>query len=151
MEVILLQDIDKVGDKFTIVEVKNGFGRNYLIPQGFALIANKANRNKLTELLRQEDRREAKRTEEYRNLMSLIDGKKVRVSVKAGNSGRIFGSVSNAQVGNAIIEQLGATVERKKISLPEMKELGEYPVSIKLSKEFVATVNVEVVAAVAAS
>jgi large subunit ribosomal protein L9 len=145
MEVILLQDIDKVGDKHTIVSVKNGYGRNFLIPQGFALIANQPNRNRLTEMVRQDERRESKRLDEFKVIVSQLQGKTIKVSAKAGTSGRIFGSVSNATIATAIKEQLDVVVERKKISFSnEVKELGTHTANIQLSKEVGTTIQVEV-------
>ena len=147
MELILLRDIDKVGDKHSIVKVKPGYGRNFLIPQGAAVTANAANRKKLDTLIAEEEAKEAARLEEYKELASKLSGQSIKVGVKAGTSGKIFGSVSNVQVAQAIKEQLGLDIERKKIVLPEeVKEIGTYNATINLHKEVVQTLPFELVA-----
>lgn len=148
MEIIMLKDLDKVGDKYQIVTVKNGHGRNLLIPTGAAIVANSTNRRQLAELIRQEDAREGKRLDEYRTLANAVNGASVTLTVKAGTSGKIFGSVSPAMLANALQEQAGVTVERKRIILAsEIKELGSYTANVQLHKEVAAQLKFEVVAA----
>ncbi len=147
MEVIMLKDVDKVGDKYQIVTVKNGHGRNLLIPTGAAIVANSTNRRQLAELIRQDDVRESKRLDEYRSLAKAVNAANVTLSVKAGTSGKIFGSISPAMLANALQEQ-GVTVERKRIILgSEIKELGSYTANVQLHKEVAAELKFEVVAA----
>jgi len=105
MEVILLKDIDKVGDKHTIVTVKNGYGRNYLIPQKLALIANTTNRKRLADLERQEEAKESKMVGVYEEMATKLEGKTLKIGAKAGTSGKIFGSVTTVQVMAALKEQ----------------------------------------------
>lgn len=146
MEIILLRDIDHVGYKHDVVTVKNGYGRNYLIPQGFAVIANDTNKKKLDEILAKEEAEEAAKLEEYKVLGEKLEGKTVRVGVKAGTTGKIFGSVTAVQVANAIKEQLGEEVARKKIALPEsVKEVGTYPVVLNLHKEVASNIEIELI------
>lgn len=145
MEIILLQDIENVGDKHTIVKVKDGFGRNYLIPRGMALVANDTNRRKLAELVRVDDARENKRLDFYRDIATQLAGITLRIGAKSGTSGKIFGSVTNVQLAAAIKDQLNIDIERRKISIPEeVKTLGMYTADINLHKEVQATVNFEV-------
>jgi large subunit ribosomal protein L9 len=147
MELILLKDIDKVGDKHTIVKVKPGYGRNFLIPQGAAVTANATNRKKLETLIAEEEAKEAARLEEYKDMISKLEGKSLKIGVKAGTSGKIFGSVSNVTISQAIKEQLGLDIERKKIALPEeVKELGTYNATINLHKEVSTSLPFELVA-----
>lgn len=146
MEIILLNDIDNVGDKHTIVKVKDGFGRNYLLPRGLALEANSTNRRKLAELIRIEDARESKRLDEYRDIARQLANATLRIGAKAGTSGKIFGSVTNVQLASAIKEQLQLEIERRKIEVPEdVKTLGTYTANINLHKEVKASVQFEVV------
>ena len=127
MEIILLKDIDKVGDKHQIVKVKPGYGRNFLIPQGLALLANSSNKKILAELQKQEDAKENRKLNDYKALAEQLDGVVLRIGAKTGTSGKIFGSVTNVQIANALKDQCNMDVERRKISLPEeVKTVGEY-------------------------
>jgi large subunit ribosomal protein L9 len=147
MQVILLKDIDKLGDRFDQVTVKNGYGRNYLIPQGLARIANKSGIAEIEELKRVEDEQEAAHRAEYEALASQLASKTLTIGAKAGQSGKIFGSVTNVQIAAAIKEQLELEIERKKIILnEEVKELGAYSATIQLSREVAGKLNFEVVA-----
>lgn len=146
MEVILLKDIEKLGDKHEIVKVKPGYGRNYLIPQGLAINANPVNRKKLDGIIADEEAREVARLGEYKELASKIEGQSLKIGVKAGTSGKIFGSVTNVQVAAALKEQLGLDIERKKIILPEeIKEMGTYTATIQFHKEVSGKIDLELV------
>lgn len=139
--------LEKLGDKHDVVNVKPGFGRNYLIPQGFAVPASDTNLRVLKELMRQEEARENKKLNEYKEIASQIEELNLKIGAKSGTSGKIFGSVTNVQIANALKEQAGIDVERKKIKLPdEVKELGEYTAQIELHKQVIAPLKFEVVA-----
>ena len=147
MEIILLKDVEKLGYKHDVVTVKNGYGRNYLIPQGMAVIANAANKEKLEKILADIEAKEAAKLDEYKALAEKLEGQTLKIGVKAGTSGKIFGSVTNLQVANALVEQFEAEVERKKIILDEsIKQVGTYEVVLQLHKEVAATMNMELVA-----
>lgn len=147
MEIILLKDVEHVGYKHDVVTVKNGYGRNYLIPQGMAVIANKTNKEKLDKILSEIEAKESAKLEDYKVLADKLNGKTLKVGVKAGESGKIFGSVTNLQIANALIEQFDAEIERKKIVLADnIKEVGTYPVTIQLHKEVSAEIEIELVA-----
>lgn len=147
MELILLQDIEKVGEKHTVVKVKDGYGRNYLIPQGLALIANKTNRNRLNEMKHQEEAREMKRYDEYKAIADSLAGKTLKIGAKAGTSGKIFGSVTNIQISNALKEQFELEVDRRKVELPdEVKEIGTYTLVLNLHPQVKPELKFEVVA-----
>ncbi|MFK8104145.1 MAG: 50S ribosomal protein L9 [Saprospiraceae bacterium] len=147
MDIILLKDIDKVGYKHEIVTVKNGYGRNYLIPKGVALIANAANRKKLDELRAKEDAAEAQKVDVYKDMATKLEGKVLRIGAKAGTSGKIFGSVTNIQIIQALKEQYDVDIERKKVVLPEdLKNVGAYKAVLNLHKEVVVNLDFEVVA-----
>ncbi|MBK9734015.1 MAG: 50S ribosomal protein L9 [Saprospiraceae bacterium] len=144
MDIILLKDIDKLGDKHDIVKVKPGYGRNYLIPQGLAVNANSINRKKLETIVAEEEALEMARLDEYKAIAARLEGQVLKIAVKAGTSGKIFGSVTNVQVAQALKDQLDFEVERKKIHLPEdIKELGTYTAELRLHKEVVTKIDFE--------
>ncbi|MBK7010855.1 MAG: 50S ribosomal protein L9 [Saprospiraceae bacterium] len=147
MDIILLKDMDKLGDKHSVVSVKPGYGRNYLIPQGVGVVANAVNRKKLDTLIAEEEAKESARLEEYRSLAQQMEGKTLKIGVKAGTTGKIFGSVTSVQVSQALKDQLGLDVERKKIVLPEeVKDLGTYQATINLHKEVSTKIEFELIA-----
>ncbi|MTB49459.1 50S ribosomal protein L9 [Lewinella sp. W8] len=146
MKVIMLKDVDKVGDKHEVLDVKDGFGRNYLLPRGLAIIANKSNLGRLNEMIRREEAQEQKRLDVYKEMAAQLQGKTLKVGAKAGTSGRIFGSITQLSVKNALQEQFGVEVERKKIILPEeAKEIGSYTLTLRLHPEVVQEMDMEVV------
>lgn len=146
MEVILLKDIDKLGYKHDVVSVKNGYGRNYLIPQGVAVIANPTNRKKLEAILAEEEAKEAAKLEDYKEIAEKLSGVILKIGVKAGTSGKIFGSVTNVQIAQALAEELNIDIQRKKIELPEeIKSIGKYTATLHLHKEVTANVDFELI------
>jgi large subunit ribosomal protein L9 len=146
MEVILLKDIDKLGYKHDVVSVKNGYGRNYLIPQGVAVIANPTNRKKLEAILAEEEAKEAARLEDYKEIAEKLSGVVLKIGVKAGTSGKIFGSVTNVQIAQALAEEHNIEIQRKKIELPEdIKSIGTYTATLNLHKEVTANVDFELI------
>ena len=143
----MLEDVDKVGDKHEVIEVKNGFGRNYLLPRGLAILANQSNMGRLNEMIRRENAQEQKRLDEYKAIANKLDGQTVKIGAKSGTSGRIFGSITQLQVRGALEEQFDVRVERKKIVLPEeAKEIGTYPLTLRLHPEVVKEIQMEIVA-----
>lgn len=146
MDIILLKEIDKLGDKHEIVTVKPGYARNYLIPKGFALIANSSNKKRLDELRRIEAAQEAKLKDFYQEIADKLKDVVLKVGAKAGTSGKIFGSVTNVQIAQLLKEEHGIEIERRKISLSEdVKELGTYTAKLNLHPEVVSEVKFEVV------
>ena len=146
MDIILLQDMEKVGEKHDIVKVKDGYGRNFLIPKGMAVVANDSNRRKYASIVRALQKRETARLGEYKTLAAQLDGKTVTITAKAGSSGKLFGSVDAGQIAAAIKSQLGVEIERKKVVIEPLKELGTHVAAVNLHKEVIAQVTVEVVA-----
>jgi len=146
MEIILLEGIEKVGDKYEIVKVKDGFGRNFLIPQKKAIIANSSNRRRLAEMRRIEDLRESKMLGTYQEMAEKLQGKSLTIDAKAGTTGKIFGSVTNVQIAQKIKEIFDLEIDRRKIEIPvEVKELGDYTAIINLHSEVSAEVKFTVV------
>lgn len=147
MELILLKDIDKVGDKYEIVKVKDGYGRNYLIPRGMAIVANTTNRKKLDDIIAEEASQLADKLSVFQAIAEQLKGKVLRIGAKAGTSGKIFGSVTSHQITAALKDQFGVEVERKKVVVPEeAKELGTYTAVLNLHPDVDTRVVFEVVA-----
>ncbi len=146
MEIILLKDVEKVGSRHEVVTVKNGFGRNYLIPQGMGVIANPTNMKKLETLRAEEEARENAKIEEYKAILDKVKDVTLKIGVKAGASGKIFGSVNTIQLAQALKDQVDVEVEKKKIELPEeVKELGSYTAKLILHKEVIGNVQFELI------
>ncbi len=148
MEVILKQDIANLGYTNDIVNVKDGYARNYLIPNKMAIIANDTNRKVLEEMKRQQAFKEEKIKNEALDIAKVIEGLALRIAVKAGTSGKIFGSVNSVMIANAIKEAKNIEIDRKRIHLNEdaIKELGNYKAKVKLHKEVQIDVDFEVYA-----
>lgn len=147
MEIILKKDLKGLGYKNDIVKVKNGYGRNFLIPQGIAVLATESNKKMQAEEIKQSSFKEQKlRTEATATAEKLADVS-VKVGAKAGESGKIFGSVTNIQLADAL-KKAGYEVDRKNIEMNEdaIKSLGTYTAKVRLFKEISATVNFEVIA-----
>ncbi len=146
MDIILLENINKVGDKHEVVSVKPGFARNFLIPRGKALIANGSNRKRLEHLRSLDEAREGARLSEYREIATKLKDATVRIPMKAGANGKIFGSVTNVQIAQALREQFDVDLERRKIEVPEeVKALGTYSAVLNLHKEVQSSVSFELV------
>ncbi|VAW17001.1 LSU ribosomal protein L9p [hydrothermal vent metagenome] len=147
MEIILTQDIERLGHKDDIVEVKNGYARNFLIPQKKAIIATELAKKVLAENKKQRAHKEAKLKDEALVIAAKIENKKVKIGAKTSSTGKIFGSVNTIMLAEAINKK-GFEIDRKQISLPEdsIKEVGTYTAKIKLHKEVVIDLEFEVVA-----
>jgi len=147
MEVILKQDIKGLGYKDDKVSVANGYGRNYLLPQGMATLATESAKKQHAEILKQRAFKEDKLRKEATSNAEKLSGVSIKVGAKAGESGKIFGSVTTIQIADAL-KKAGYTVERKNIEITEdsIKQLGTYSAKVRLFKEISATVNFEVVA-----
>ncbi|MEY5043169.1 MAG: hypothetical protein RJA19_396 [Bacteroidota bacterium] len=147
MEIILKQDVDNLGSKHDIVTVKPGYARNFLIPQGIAVAATPSAKKVVAEVVRQQSHKAAKAMEQAQKLAAALGGLSLKIGAKAGESGKIFGSVNTIQIAEAI-QAAGYDVERKQITLTteHIKELGSYEATVKLYKDVKATVKFDVVA-----
>ncbi len=146
MEIILLKDVENLGHADSIVTVKPGYARNFLIPRGLASVASPANRNALQSRLSAVESREARMLGEFQAIANKLQSKTLTIKTKSGTSGKIFGSVTSVQILAAIRDAFGVEIERRKISLPEeVKMLGAYTANVDLSKQVKAVVNFEVV------
>ena len=148
MEIILKKDVAGVGYKNDLLTVKDGFGRNYLIPQGLAIVATNSDKKQLAELKKQQAFKEEKVKNEALAIVKVLEGAELKIAVKAGTSGKVFGSVNNVMIASAILEQKQMEIDRKKIILDEshIKEVGKYKAVIKLHKEVSVEIDLDVVA-----
>jgi large subunit ribosomal protein L9 len=146
MELILKEEVEHLGSKNDVVKVKDGYGRNYLIPQGKAVLATPSAKKVLAENLKQQAHKIAKVLDEAKALAAQLADKKFQITAKVGENGKIFGSVTNIQAADAL-KNAGFIIERKSISFEEdsLKSLGEYKAKIKLHKEVVTSVIFEIV------
>jgi large subunit ribosomal protein L9 len=146
MQVILIQDVDNLGGRNELVTVKNGYARNYLIPQKFAVEANPSNLKQLEERLKVQSKKEAAMLAEINKVIEVLKAAPVKVGAKTGTSGKIFGSVTSLQIARAIRDQKGYEIDRKRISIvDEVKELGAYKASIDFGNGNVTEIDFEVV------
>ncbi|HEX2532197.1 MAG TPA: 50S ribosomal protein L9, partial [Chitinophagaceae bacterium] len=146
MDIILIQDVDNLGGKNELVKVKNGYARNYLIPQGLAVEANPSNRKQLDERLKVARKKEEQMLAQINSVVAKLKEAPVRVGAKTGTSGKIFGSVTPLQISRAIRDQKGYDIDRRKISITDdVKELGAYKASIDFGNGQHAEVDFEVV------
>jgi large subunit ribosomal protein L9 len=146
MEIILKQDVQRLGSANDIVIVKDGFGRNYLIPQGLAIVATVSAKKVLAENIRQRAHKEAKLKQEAESLAERIQALKVNIGAKTSTTGKIFGSVNNIQLAEAIKAQ-GIEIDRKNITIPKdgIKEIGTHIAKIKLHRGVIIDFEFEVV------
>ncbi len=147
MEIILTQDVDRLGSKDDLVKVKDGFARNFLIPQKKAIAATASAKKILAENTKQRAHKEAKFKNEALAIAEKLANKKVTIGAKTSTLGKIFGSVNTIQIAEAINKK-GFEIDRKQILLPEdhIKEIGTYTAKIKLHKEVIIDFEFEVVA-----
>jgi len=145
MEIILKQDIHTLGYKNDIVTVKNGYGRNYLIPTGAAILATESARKMHAENMRQSAHKQEKIKNEALELAKKLEAVTITLGAKTSTTGKIFGSVNNIQISEALAAQ-GFEIDRKVIAIKDaVKEIGKYTASVKLHKEVKVDIAFEVV------
>lgn len=146
MEIILKEDVQNLGFKDDILTVKDGYGRNYLIPQKKAILATSSAKKMLAEDLKQRAHKLAKIKADAEELAAKVNGLTLTLGAKASSNGKIFGAVTNIQVAEAL-SKAGFSVERKVIAIKDsIKEIGTYKAQLKLHREVSAEVTLEVVA-----
>ncbi len=149
MQVVLRADFDKVGKRGDIINVADGYARNFLIPRGHAIRATKGITAQAQAMRVARDRVDAKNREAAQQIAIKLAGAEVSIAARAGAEGKLFGSVTNAEVVEAIKSQKGIEVERRHVDLPEhIKTLGEHQVPVRLHTDVVVNVAVTVTAAV---
>ena len=145
MKIILKKDVANLGDAGEVVEVKTGYALNYLVPQGYATIGTPSALKQHEETVRQRAHKEAKNIAEAEAKAAKLSAAPVQVAVKVGENGKLYGSVTAAQVATALVEK-GFEVDKKNVEVPEIKELGEFEAKVKCYKGVFADVKVNVVA-----
>ena len=148
MEIILKREITGLGYKNDLVNVKDGYARNYLIPKGAAMVATPSNKKMLAETKKQQAYKEERIRKEAEAMATVLKDLTLRVGVKAGTSGKIFGSVNTIMIANAIMAEKKVEIDRKKILIDEehIKEVGTYTAKIKLHKDVVVDITLDVIA-----
>lgn len=148
MEIILKQDVKNLGYKNEIVKVKPGYARNYLIPQGMAILATPSTRKVLAEDIRQQAYKQEKIKKEAAEIATVLEGLSLRIPAKAASTGKIYGSVNNVQIANAIKEAKNIEIDRKQIMIDDdsIKEVGNYKAKVRLHKDVAVEISFEVFA-----
>lgn len=136
MEVILKKNVDKLGYKDDIVTVKPGYGRNFLIPQGYAVVANASAKKSHVETLKQRAHKEVKIKEEAQGIAAKLNGAAIKIAAKVGENGKIFGSVNTVQLSEAL-KVAGIDIDRKSLKIKDepIKEVGTFKAEANLHKE----------------
>ncbi|HKL35781.1 MAG TPA: 50S ribosomal protein L9 [Salegentibacter sp.] len=147
MELILRQDVDNLGFKDDVVTVKNGYGRNYLIPQGYAHLATPSAKKVLAETLKQRAYKEQKHIDEAKKQAEKLNNVEIKLTAKAGAGDKLFGSITNADLAEALAKE-GIEIDKKFINIAggNIKRLGQYEATLRFHREVVTTYNFDVVA-----
>ena len=148
MKIILTQEVSGLGTPGDVVEVKNGYGRNYLLPQGFAIRWSKGAEKQVVVIKRAREAREIRDLGQANEVKAQLSGLKVTLSARTGNGGRLFGSITPAEIVDAVKAAGGPSLDRRRLELPShIKTTGSYNVQVKLHPEVTATFPVNVVGA----
>lgn len=145
MELILRQDVENLGFKDDVVSVKNGYGRNFLIPTGKASLATSSAKKVLAENLKQRAFKEAKLIEDANQIAETIKGYEIKITSKVGSGDKLFGSINNINVAEALTKE-GQAIDKKFITVTTVKRLGKYNASIRLHREVTVDLEFEVIA-----
>ena len=145
MKIILTQEVSGLGTPGDVVEVKDGYGRNYLLPQGFGIRWTKGAEKEVTNIKRARSAREIRDLGHANEVKAQLEGLKVSLQVRAGDGGRLFGSVTPAEVVDAVKSAGGPSLDRRRLELPgHIKSIGAYPVKVRLHPEVTATFDLSV-------
>ncbi|OGO85303.1 MAG: 50S ribosomal protein L9 [Clostridiales bacterium GWE2_32_10] len=145
MKVILKKEVKKLGKVGDLIEASDGYARNYLLPQGLAVEATKANMAEVDQKKNAEKKREKAELDKAKSKAELLNSKTFKVLIKAGENGKIFGSVTSKEIAEAIEKQAGVEVDKRKINLTDnIKNIGIYTIKVKLHNEVVTDIKVEV-------
>ena len=147
MKVILRNDLAGVGKRGDIVEVSDGYARNYLLPKGLGFVATDGAVNQAKAMRRARDLRDAADRESAQTIASALVAKTITITAKAGSEGKLFGSVTTGDIAQAIHAQANISIDRKKLHVEQIKTLGTYSVAVKLHSDVEFPVSVEVVKA----
>jgi large subunit ribosomal protein L9 len=145
MKIILTQEVTGLGSPGDVLEVKDGYGRNYLLPQGFAIGWTKGAEKQVSLIKRARSAREIRDLDHAKEVQARLEGLKVRMSARAGDGGRLFGSITPAEVVDAVKAAGGPELDRRRLELPgTIKSIGAYEVRVKLHPEVTAKISLEV-------
>ena len=148
MKLILTQEVSGLGAPGDVVEVRDGYGRNYLVPRGLAVAWTKGGEKQVAAIRKARQSREIATLEDAQSVKASLEGRRVRLEVRAGASGRLFGAVTPADVAAAVKGDLGRDVDRRKIEIRQpIKSLGSHRVQVRLHPDVQATIDLEVVPA----
>lgn len=148
MKIILTQEVTGLGSPGDVVEVKDGYGRNYLLPQGFAIKWTKGGEKQVATIKRAREVREIRDLGHAEEIKSQLEGLRVKLAARAGAQGRLFGSITSSEVVSAVREAGGPQLDRRRVELPgHIKAVGSYQVKVRLHPEVSATIPFEVTAA----
>ncbi|BCJ38926.1 50S ribosomal protein L9 [Actinocatenispora thailandica] len=147
MKIILTQEVSNLGEPGDIVEVKNGYGRNYLLPQGFAISWSRGAEKQVSQIKRARSAREIRNVDQAQEVKTQLDSLKVTLTERAGDGGRLFGSVTPAEIVSAVQAAGGPELDRRRLQVGSpIKTVGSYQIPVRLHPEVVATVTLDVVA-----
>lgn len=147
MKIILTHEVEKLGQPGDVVEVKDGYGRNYLIPRGYATAWTKGAQRQIDQINEARRRRATEDIESARESREVLEGKTIEISKTAGSNGRLFGAVTTKDVAEVASELTGKTIDRRQVHLNSaIKSVGEYTGSVKLGEDINANIKIEVVA-----
>lgn len=148
MEIVLLEDVKALGKKGQIVKVNEGYARNFILPKKLGVEANSRNLNDLKLQKANRERLAAEQLAAAKDLAAQIEKSPITLSIKAGDNGKAFGSVSGKEIGKAVNDQLGLEIDKKKLVLPEpLKTFGTHEVPVKIHKDVTAKLSVKVIEA----
>ena len=146
-KIILTNEVSGLGSAGDVVEVKNGYARNYLLPRGFAVIWSKGGEKQVSSIRAARDARQLATIEEAQTLKARLEEGSVKLSVKAGVGGRLFGSVKTADIAAAVAEAGIGSIDKRKVEIPNpIRSVGEYLATVRLHGDMVATIKLKVVA-----
>jgi len=147
MKVILRSDLDRVGKRGDIIDVADGYGRNYLLPRGLAMVATDGAVDQAAKMRRSRDLRDASDREASQTIASALVPKVIEITAKAGKEGRLFGSVTTADVVQAIAAQTGIELDRKTIEIDPIKTVGQHTATARLHSDVSFPIRIDVTAA----
>lgn len=136
MKVLLKQDIDNIGLAGEVHKVADGFGRNYLLPQGMAVVASPSMMKQAVAWRKKAEARRAELRAEYEALAAKIEGVRLTFTARAGETGKLYGSVTTSQIADDLNEALGTDIDRRKVGIEQLRQLGEHKVVVRLSGDF---------------
>jgi large subunit ribosomal protein L9 len=136
MKVLLKEDVDNIGMAGEVHKVANGFGRNYLLPQGLAVMASPSMMKQATAWRKKAEARRAEQRAEFEELSVKIEAVKLTFTARAGETGKLFGSITTSQIADDLNNELGTELDRRKVGVESLRQLGEHKVVVRLSGEF---------------